>query len=174
MDRKSTPETKSVACSVLESLARRNWPPSTTFSPRMRDLGMTERCAEWFIQAMRLYGASSRQEVEARHGQARFSSIADYIANRRSPRQRCLSTTRSSPGSLVWIFLKRSFDTPSSYGWRTAAATTRSCTTMQDPSSRNTWPAEARAPSSGCCRSSEGCRYRRPRRGRRYGSSRGG
>ncbi|MFJ7208009.1 hypothetical protein ACIQWR_31315 [Streptomyces sp. NPDC098789] len=84
MDRKSTLATSLSACSVLESLGTSEFLPFDDTLGRMRRLGMSERCAVRFTEAMRLYGASSREEVRAREGERRFSTLADYIANRRA------------------------------------------------------------------------------------------
>ncbi|MEU7046490.1 hypothetical protein AB0A77_36330 [Streptomyces varsoviensis] len=83
MDRKTTTETSLSACTVLESLGNSELAPFDDFFVRMRTLGMTEHCADRFQRAMRLYGASSREEVRAREGEQRFTSLPDYVANRR-------------------------------------------------------------------------------------------
>ncbi|MEU7167720.1 hypothetical protein AB0A70_24275 [Streptomyces morookaense] len=84
MDRRSTLDTSLSACTVLESVGTVELAPFDDFFTRMRAQGMSEHCAERFVQAMHLYGASSREEVRAREGRTRFSSLPDYIANRRA------------------------------------------------------------------------------------------
>lgn len=84
MDRRTTLETSLSACTVLESLGSTELAPFDDFFTRMRMLGMTERCADRFLRAMRLYGASSRTEVEAREGQQHCDSFTEYVANRRA------------------------------------------------------------------------------------------
>lgn len=84
MDRRSTLDTSLRACSILEAVGAREMAPFDDFFTRMRTLGMTDRCAEKFVHAMRLYGASSRAEVRAREGDAGFRSVSDYVANRRA------------------------------------------------------------------------------------------
>lgn len=83
MDRRSTTETSLSACSVLESVGSTEQAVFDDLLARMRALGMDERCAGRFVQAMRLYGTSSREEVQARDDRSHFTSIPDYIANRR-------------------------------------------------------------------------------------------
>ncbi|WP_280432770.1 terpene synthase family protein [Nocardia brasiliensis] len=83
MDRRSTLETSLSACTTLESLGTTELAAFDDFYTRMRTLGMDERGAERFIHAMRRYGTSSRKEVEVREGHPGFTSVADYIANRR-------------------------------------------------------------------------------------------
>ncbi|WP_129305782.1 hypothetical protein [Streptomyces sp. L2] len=84
MDRRSSPATSLTACSVLESLGSAELAPFDDSFARMRSHGMQDRHAERFLHAMRLYGSSSRKEVQAREGHSRFPSTADYIANRRT------------------------------------------------------------------------------------------
>ncbi|WP_280405975.1 terpene synthase family protein [Nocardia brasiliensis] len=83
MDRRSTLDTSLGACSVLESLGERETAPFDDFFGRMRRLGMTDACADRFVAAMRLYGSSSRVEVDVREGARAFASVADYVGNRR-------------------------------------------------------------------------------------------
>lgn len=84
MDRKTIPETSLQACDVLELLGTVELAPFDDFFARMRAHGLHEAHAARFLTAMRLYGASSRREVQAREGHADFSSLAHYIANRRA------------------------------------------------------------------------------------------
>ncbi len=91
MDRRSTLDTSLLACSAMEGVDSANdvigdiaMAPFDDFFQRMRNLGMSTWCADRFVQAMHAYGSSSRAEVRAREGGARFASVADYIANRRA------------------------------------------------------------------------------------------
>ncbi|WP_280393189.1 terpene synthase family protein [Nocardia brasiliensis] len=84
IDRRSTLETSLSACTLLETLGATELAPFDDFYPRMRALDMDDRHGERFIAAMHLYGASSREEVEAREGRTGFSSVADYVRNRRA------------------------------------------------------------------------------------------
>ncbi|MCD9193437.1 terpene synthase family protein [Streptomyces albireticuli] len=83
MDRKAAIEASLDACTVLESVGTAELSLFEDFFRRMRMLGMSERCAERFVQTMRMYGASSRKEVKARDGMDHFTSLAAYIGNRR-------------------------------------------------------------------------------------------
>ncbi|TDD80917.1 terpene synthase family protein [Actinomadura rubrisoli] len=84
MDRKTAAATSLSACALLETVGAAELAPFDDFFGRMRALGMSRRCADRFTHALRLYGASSRQEVKAREGQARFGSVSGYITNRRT------------------------------------------------------------------------------------------
>ncbi|MGE7390874.1 terpene synthase family protein [Streptomyces sp. NPDC004126] len=84
MDRRTTLDTNLSACTMLESLGTVELAPFDDIFTRMRALDMTDRCAEQFLKAMHLYGASSRQEVKACEGQTGFASLPDYVANRRA------------------------------------------------------------------------------------------
>src|SRR5262249_42633407 len=83
MDRRSIPATSLGACSVVEGIGEREMAPFDDFFGRMRKLGMSEACGDRFVRAMRLYGSSSRVEVNVREGASRFSSVTEYIINRR-------------------------------------------------------------------------------------------
>ena len=89
MDRRSAIDDSLSACSALEGVGSGHvvgdiaMAPFDDFFGRMRTLGMSERCADRFVRAMRGYGASSRREVKTREGDSRFCSVADYIMNRR-------------------------------------------------------------------------------------------
>ncbi|MFC4909166.1 terpene synthase family protein [Actinomadura gamaensis] len=83
MDRRSTADASLAACAVLESVGSAELAPFDDCLARMRALEMKGRCAERFVHALHRYGTASRVEVQARQGQSRFSSVADYIANRR-------------------------------------------------------------------------------------------
>lgn len=83
IDRRCTLDNSLSACSLFESLGTTALAPFDDFLARMRDLGMTDSCADRFVQAMRQYGTSSRTEVDAREGRVPFDSVADYITNRR-------------------------------------------------------------------------------------------
>ncbi|MFI6211383.1 hypothetical protein ACIBCD_05260 [Nocardia brasiliensis] len=83
MDRRASLVNSLAACTVLESVGDREMAPFDDFFSRMRTFGMNDQCADKFVRAMRLYGESSRTEVNVREGAAEFATISDYIVNRR-------------------------------------------------------------------------------------------